>query len=146
MPAGDLVVSDYQFEIRTTLLGYGTSYEMERPGPQGLGNKVKEKDVDLRHDDGSYAGPDRLDSRLLTIPIEIAGTASAAGAAFKTLNDTIWAHSTTDLQLHMQLPGFGKFYVYGRPRGVLEDMTNADFGIIRCQLFFKVNDPTITYV
>lgn len=32
MPAGDLVVSDYQFEIRTTLLGYGTDYEMEQIG------------------------------------------------------------------------------------------------------------------
>lgn len=146
MPAGDLVVSDYQFEIRSTLLGYGTDYEMERPGPQGLGNRVKDQDVDLRHDDGSYAGTDRLESRVLTIPIEIAGTASAAGAAFKTLNDTTWAPSATDLQLHMQLPGLGKFSVYGRPRGVLEDMTNADFGIIRCQLYFKMNDPTITYV
>lgn len=147
MPAGDLVVSDYQFEIRTTLLGDGSSYPLDHSAPiGGIGNQVKIQDVDLRHGDGSYGGTDRKAARVITIPILIKGTASAVGSAFKTLNDTTWALSTTDIPLYLQLPGIGKFYVNGRPRGVDEDLRWIDVGLIRCLLTFIALDPTVTYV
>lgn len=148
MADGDLVVADYQAEIRTTLLGATTTCLFDRSTPiSGLGNSVKDQDVDLAHGDGGYAGTDRVASRIITLPILIrTGVASTAGAAFKTLNDTTWAKSATDLTLYMKLPGLGKFYLTGRPRGVAEDFSNIDRGLIRCLLTFVANSPTITYV
>lgn len=142
MPAGDLVVADWTGEIRSTLL---PSFD-RNSAILGLGNLVKNQDVDLTAGAGSYGGTDRAASRIITIPVILKGTASSVGSAFKTLNDTTWALSTTDIPLHLQLPGIGKFYVNGRPRGVGEDLSNAGEGLIRCLLTFVALDPTITYV
>lgn len=147
--AGELVVADYTFEVRATLLGFGTSYEISgRASIGGLGTPpTKTADLDLADADGSYAGRDRRASRVITIPLEIVGTPAAAGAALKTLTETIWAPSAIDIPLYMQLPGFGKFYVKGRPRGPVDpDLSSIHFGIINVLVTFVAPNPTITYV
>lgn len=146
MPAGDLVVSDWQFEVRTTLIGEGSDYGLEEPNVAGLGAARKTQMVDLKHDDGAYAGDSLDDVRVITIPVVIEDTASDAGTAFKTLVQTVWAKSSTDIPLYGQMPGYGKFYVNGRPGPVDEDLSRAHFGIIRCLLTFVCPDPTITFV
>lgn len=148
MPAGDLVVADYQLEIRTTLMGDGTNYALGPYGQtiKGLGVPTpKTADVELYHDGGAYGSPDYMGIRIISVPFELGGTPAQVGGWVKDLN-TAWAPSTTDIPLYMQLPGFGKFYVNGRPRGFDADLTNLQFGIVTGEAYFTALDPTITYV
>ena len=149
MPAGDLVIADYTFELRTTLMGDGTNYQL---GP--LGERVdglfdvpqaKSADVELHHEDGAYGSPDYVGVRVITIPFYLEGTPSDVGGWAKTLH-TVWAPSTTDIPLYFQWPGFGKGYVNGRPRSLRVDARFSHFGQITAQAMFVALDPTITYV
>ena len=143
MPAGDLVVADYQFELRTTLMGEGSNYLIVG-APTGFGvPAVKSADVELHHDDGSYGSPDYHGVRVITIPLEMtASTASTAMQYFDALV-TAWAPSTTDIPLYFRLPYWGKKYVNGRPRGLSEDLSKVPYGIVRAIAVFVALDPTI---
>lgn len=149
MPAGDLVVSDYQLELRTTLMGYGSNYRIDHQRAQSytpLGDQgVKNQDVELVHDDGAYAGQELLGTLSFTFPLYFQGTAANAALAIQTMR-TVWAPSSTDLPLYHQIPGVGKFYVNGRPRGVNVDSRDIEFGTVRFLAFFVAHDPTITEV
>ena len=149
MPAGDLVVSDYQLELRTTLMGYGSSYPIDHERMNSytpLGDQAyKNQDVELKHGDGSYGGSDRLGPLAFTFPLYFQGTASTAASAIQTMRTT-WAPSTSDLPLYHQIPGVGKFYVNGRPRGVQVDARDLEFGRVLFVAFFVALDPTITEV
>lgn len=142
MPAGDLVVADYQFELRLLLMGYGTSYEIG-PGPiSGFGQpRYKTADVEMMHADGSYGAADYKGSRTIRIPIDIVrSTAALAVTAFDALV-TAWAPSATDIPLYFRLPYWGKKYVNGRPRGLTDDFSQLEFGVIRALATFEALDP-----
>ena len=149
MPAGDLVVADWTLELRTTLMGDGTNYALgpaEQVNIGGLGVPApKTADVDLYHEDGAYGSPDYMGVRIIDVPFLLLGTPAQVGGWVKDLH-TVWAPSTTDIPLYMQLPGFGKFYVNGRPRGFDADLTNLQFGQVKGVGYFTALDPTITYV
>lgn len=146
MPAGDLITGSWQFELRTTLMGDGTNYGIDRlrGAIRGLVDvAVKESESEYAHDDGSFAGDGHQASRMATFALEVIGsTATAAGDNVETMR-TVWAPSTTDLPLYFQLPGFGKRYVNGRPRGLIADYSTADFGVIPILASFRITDPTI---
>lgn len=146
MPAGDLVVADYQLELRTTLMGAGTSYKIGPQGIAGLGEpNVKTSDTELAHADGSYLGRDYLEPRTITVDFSlVASTPAAAGVLLVNLK-TVWAKSeATDLALHFRLPGIGKKVVTGRPRGLVEDTTAIKFGFVRALATFYCGNPTIS--
>lgn len=147
MPAGDLVIADFTYEIRTTLFGDGTNYLVDDENIEGLGTApVRTADVDLFHEDGSYGSPDTYGPRVILIPLLFRGTASQVGGWVKTWQTTIWAKSSTDIPLFMQLPGYGKFSVEGRPRGFDPDLRYLKFGLVTAEATFVALDPTITYV
>lgn len=149
MAAGDLVVADNQVELRVTLMGDTTNYGMGPLGKAhvtGLGvPQAKVADVELWHEDGAYGSPDYVGVRIITVPFLLVGTAAQAGGWAKDLN-TAWAPSTSDIPLYMQLPGYGKLYVNGRPRGFDADLTNLQFGIVEGTGYFTALDPSIHYV
>jgi len=146
MPAGDLVTVDFTAELRATLMGVGTIYEIESGTVMitGLGTPpTKTYDLDLTDLDGAYGGRDRLQPRVITVPIVIAtGSPATAMNGLKTMNTT-WAPSTTDIPLYMRMPGFDKFHVNGRPRGLDADLKNMQFGVIYCLGTFVALTPTI---
>ena len=148
MAAGDLVVADYMGELRATAFGDGTNYGFDWKNIDGLGvPAAKTADVELDQADGSYGSPDYLGVRTLLIPFRFdTGTPSAVGGYAKTFQTTVWVPSTTDIPLYLQLPGFGKFYVNGRPRGFDIDINQIGFGIITAEATFVCLDPTIHYV
>lgn len=148
MPAGDLVVADYQAELRATLMGASSNYQIAPPGIAGLGlPPVKSADTELGHADGSVAADDFRGVRVITIPLIIGGdsaiSASTAMTRFTTLL-TAWAPSTSDIPLYIRLPGWGKFHVNGRPRGLDEDLSQLKNGLINVLATFHALDPTIT--
>lgn len=147
MPAGDLVVADWQVEVRALLTGAGTSYPLGEEGIDGLGEpEAKTHDVDLGHAMGAYLGRDYAARRTITIPYLVEGTTPAnAGTLFVSLR-TAWATSETDIPLHLRLPGFGKLLVNGRPRGLLCDASKQKHSLIRAFATFVCGDPTMTVV
>lgn len=148
MPAGDLVVNDYTLELGGTLLGDGTVYELsyEKGGITGLGvPQPKTNDTDLAHAKGRYAGRDYTAERLITIPFVITGaTATATGDSFEVLAG-LFAASTVNVPLFIQLPGLGKFKVDGRPRGLTEDLRNLQYGWVEALGYFWCGDPALRY-
>ena len=146
MAAGDLVVADFTWEIRTTLFGVGTNYQVSLHNIDGLGvPQTKTADVELDQANGSYGSPDYQGVRVIIFPLIFKGTASAVGGYAKTWQTTLWTPASADEPLYGQLPGFGKFHVNGRPRGIDFDITRIKSGLITAEATFVCLDPTITY-
>lgn len=148
MPAGDLVVADYQLELRGVLMGAGTVYGIgPRPASiEGLGNpQPKTADLDFAHADGAYGGQDKRGVRVVTVPIVIRQTTAAlAMTSLETLM-TAWDVSAADIPLYFRLPGWGRRYVNGRPRGLAADIPTElkQRFAIACLGTFVCPTPTI---
>lgn len=146
MPAGDLIVDDYQVEWDATLHGRGTPYGIGKPGITGLGvPATKTTDVNLDGAPGAYGGRDYPGVRVITIPFHIEAEPAAAGIHFRNLA-TLWVPTPDDRELHIRLPGFGHIKVSGRPRGFFDDLSLMSIGIIEAFATFWCGDPTITDV
>lgn len=144
MAAGDLVVADFQFELRGTLFGPGTPFAMRRESWSGMGlPSIKTQDVGLDHRDGAVGGRDLYESRRLTWALSVRGESRDAAVATASLALVAFARSSADLALHGQLPGWGRFYLMGRPRGCV--MSLARIAMRQIDLFatFDALDPTI---
>lgn len=145
MSAGDLIEKDHQFELRGTLHGTGTTFDNDRGGWTGLGLPAwKTQDVELDGDDGSFLGRDYYASRILTFPVTWHGTQAEVMESLLDLTDA-WSRSSSDLELWMRLPGWGLFYVTGRPRGLQEDLSRLASGEGAALLTFVAGDPAITF-
>lgn len=140
MPAGALVVADWQLELRTTLMGATTDYVIDKDAG-GIGGlldvAVQMPETDYAHAAGSFAGDGFAAARTATVPLVLTGF-----AALSTMQ-TVWAPSTSDLSLTFQLPNIGKRYVNGRPLGLVADVSQAAHGSIRMLASFRITDPTI---
>ncbi|MEJ7763888.1 MAG: hypothetical protein WKF86_00165 [Acidimicrobiales bacterium] len=146
MPAGDLVIADNQLELRTVLSGFGTSFPIAFENLSGLGvPEAKTSDIEFGHAPGAYLGRDYSEVRIITVPYVLRGTPLSVGANFRTLC-VMWAVSETNLPLHARLPGLGKFTVTGRPRGLVDDLTQLNIGVVRALATFVCGDPTITFL
>lgn len=133
---------NYQASIRGVLMGVDTDFIFGEAGISGLGNpRSKTADVQLDGQDGTYASPEYMDVRTVLVPLEISeATEAAAWNALKALK-IAWMPSTSDLELHLQLPGWGHIYYLGRPRGLDDDCRNALEGCISCIGEFVATDP-----
>jgi len=148
MPAGALVSADWHVEIRGTLTGPGTDYQLGPRVIEGLDvPQAKSNDVDLAHAAGVYQGRDYTGPRVISIDYAIDGNsvAASAGSAFVALS-ALWAASETDLPLHMRVPGFGHIVFTGRPRGLLGDLSDLSIGFVRAQATFFCGNPAYTVV
>lgn len=146
---GDLLAANYQWQLHETLYGAGSNSLHWQYGKtiEGLGvPDAKTQDIVYNLKDGSYANPDYLSVRQILIPAMVrATTETAAMTALKALT-LAWVSMTTDTDLAFQLPGWGKFYVNGRPRGAKVDLTNERQGVVWVMLRFDCPNPTITYL
>lgn len=149
MPSpGDLLTTNGHFQLGTTLYGLGSNgVSIDNSTTiDGLGvPDAKTQDVVLNYTDGSYANPDYLTMRLITIPIVMRGLSATIMASFKALT-LAWVPQIADIDLAFQLPGWNKFYVLGRPRGAKADLQLMNRGAIRVLLRFDCPNPTITYL
>ena len=145
MAAGDLVVADWQVELRSTLMGRTTVYKLV--GLDGLGEPpVRSRDVELFGTDGSYGSPDYRGPRVILVTLQLVQTSSANAFTSLTSLRTAWAPSTTDIPLYFRVPGWGKVHVDGRPRGLEAelDVRRVAANNITCIGEFHALTPTIT--
>lgn len=145
MPAGDLVIADYQVELRGVLVGgAGGTARIGPPGIGGLGVPTpKSADVSLQLADGAYGATDWADVRTVTVPILIDGTTDGGAWNAFAAHRTAWAASTADIPLYLRLPGLGRVYCLGRPRGLAEDLSLMPEGIINCLGTFVALKPAL---
>lgn len=144
MAAGDLVTTDFHLELRGHLLGPGTRYHFDGPWG-GLFPAVKANDRADTSADGGAAGVDRLDVRVLTFPVGFGGPGGPSDAMDDLRALAVaWRRSQGDEELWGQLPGLGRFRVWGRPRGLAEDLTMLKAGEGRAlATFAAVDDPRL---
>lgn len=133
---------DYQASLNDLLLGAGTDYHFGQQGISGLGGPPsKTATFDLDGQDGKQAGPEFMDERQILLHIEIVKATDTDGwNALKALKEA-WFPSVDDLDLFIQLPGWGPIYYTGRPRSVEADVTNAYRGHITVICEFMATDP-----
>ena len=150
MAAGDLVVQDWQIELRARLMGDASAIivDSDRGGLGGLLDLVTEEpEMPYAHQKGSFIGDSREVARTVTAALVTdAATAAAANLLIWEMR-TIWAGSNTDEQLWFQLPGIGKGYVVGRPKGIVP--LPAKTVLSGAQPFmatFRLGDPTVYLV
>lgn len=146
MPAGDLVTLNWHLEIRALLHGPGTLYmvDRERGAYKGLGTPApKANTVPLDQADGAYGAPEYSGTRIITAAFMIKASTPAAAMNALAAANTAWASSTSDIPLYLKLAGWGKFHVNGRPRGLDEDISRAELGIIPILCSFEALTPTI---
>lgn len=141
----------YQFSLRTVVFGpdsaSGWELDYDRAAqwvPLGVRN-TKIADTELDHANGSYGSPDYQGPLVFTWPLVMTGDSSTLGTAAKTLLETTWATSTTDLTLTANLPGVGDYSVVGRPRDPEVDLRNLQFGHILALVTFVGLSGAITY-
>lgn len=153
MPAGDLLSGDHQVELRAVLFGVvagdgGFGFSIDEAGIDGLGvPPTKTADTPLDGQDGSFGAPDFLDVRVLTIPINISGVDEGDVMDGLAILNEAWlpASDGVDLELHMQLPGWGHIKVLGRPRGATPgSYVEVGAGWLPVLCRFDCLDPTIT--
>ena len=148
MPAGDLLPTSgetYAAELRAYLIADTEDWKIK--GFKGLGdNKVKTRDTDIDGADGAVAAADYLEAFPLILTMRCrAGTPSAAELAIVDLQDA-WAPSTTDLELHLWVPGREHLKVTGRPRDLEIDRVNPAIGAEDAQAVLQVLDAVVEVV
>lgn len=142
MPAGDLLTDDYQVELRGLLMGVGTIYQIGEEGIDGLGNpKAKTADADLDGQHGAFGSPDYMDVRVILIPLTILEDSAADAFNALKLLSIAWEPVVEDVQLHLQLPGWGHIYFLGRPRSLDADTRYVKAGEVACIAEFHALDP-----
>ena len=145
MPAGDLVVAPWQFEVQGLLFGDGTAYVVDRDGGITglLSASIDIAETTYAHADGSFIGTIIEGPRTAVFAIDVEGTdANDAGTKFAALR-TAFGKTVVPVPLYFNLPGWGKRYVTGVPVGVVEDLRAADFGLISADCSFRITDPVI---
>jgi hypothetical protein len=150
MPSpGDLLALSYQWQLADsgTLYGAGSHSTHLEYGKTigGLGGPTaKTQDVPFNFGDGSYANPDHLTMRVITIPAVVRAPGNPNTAMVEALSlGGVWAPVATDVSLAFQFPGPLKFYLMGRPREAVMDTTDVDKGAVYLLLRFDCPDPTI---
>jgi hypothetical protein len=143
MPGG-LITGDYQVELNGLLMGATTEYQIDVAGIKGLGNApAKTADSQFAGRHGSSGAPDFFDVRMITIPIKvISDTPEDAWASFGALLNA-WTVATdgVDVELHIQLPGFGHNFYIGRARGCDDDQSLLKNSIIGGLCRFDALNP-----
>jgi hypothetical protein len=148
MPAGDLVTVDFQWELRTALMGAGTNVRAHRRkgGIVGLLDAPGgAAESEYAHADGAFIGEVRRPPRTATFNLVIDDVSPAVAGALLAQQEAVWAATgVAEEPLHFQLPGYGKRYVNGWPLGTLDvDTTDLVFGVVTFAALFRITNPTI---
>ena len=148
MAAGDLLPTSgdtYAAELRAYLIADTEDWKIKRM--KGLGDtRVKARDTSLDTADGSVAAADYLEAFPLIFTLQCrTGDPGDAELAIVDLQDA-WAPSTTDLELHLWVPGREHLKVTGRPRDLDVDRVFMPGGAVDAQATFLVLDAVVETV
>lgn len=144
--AGELITAAYQAELQGVLVGAGTDYPFAKAGMSGFGlPRVRDSDTSRAQGHGVYVGPDYLDSKPLTLALEVSGATAAAiedllvdlEAAFAPITDE------TTIPLVFRLAGTRLYRVNGRPRRFAANLEHLKSARATVVAQFEATDPRI---
>ena len=133
----------WSFTLRSLAVQTGTAYELEAPGPAGLGNPpARTQDQERGQFAGDVGGDDVFQRRVITIPVAVLGAAGDPDDCRTKLRalQTAWRLSDADLDLTMVVAGETLTYS-GRPRGCEADVELLGQGVCRALLTFEALVP-----
>ena len=145
MAVGDLLSGDYQFELRSVLMGDGTNYEIGAEGWGGFGTpeiRARQSVLPLEH--GAVADREYADARELRLPMIIKGTTVANLLSnWQSVMEAWQPSQSGDVQAALQIGG-SKFLLSGRPRGI-SDADTTHYGRLRifAEATFVATDPRL---
>ena len=146
MAVGDLITADYQAELRTTLMGPSTNYEItkiEVPPAQTVKNDLRKLLAD-----GSFQGAHYKAPIVVTLTLNVLGSTETTLRSRLDTLETAWAPSATDLTFVLRLPSWGKKSLSGRPvafdPGELTPEAVAALKIFGVRAQFEAGTPTWT--
>ncbi len=138
-------MTEYQYEIAGVLFGDGTALRVE--DITGLG-KAGERagDVEIPAGHGAFPVVDYLEPRTVSFQMQAVGaTAAQAMGSMRQLgqawspSDVTTPGTTTPLRVH--LPGFGPYFLIGRPRRFEAVITDVVVGVIGIVADYVAHDP-----
>lgn len=149
MAAGDLITADYQAELRATLVGTTTNYDLV---DVEITKQRRTTDVPKLLADGKFGGKHWIESILITLTLNAKGTSDSNLTTNLATLETAWARSQSDIDFVLRLPGWGTKgkKISGRPveyeEGVFAPTRVVNFHQlgVRCQ--FEGLTPTWTTV
>lgn len=137
-------LSQMQAQLRSLTIGAGTNY----PGIGGTRGvygmpEPKAGEAARASGHGVTASVERMERRILRVPVTIIATDGASAAAMSDTLKTAWAPSDADLELALRLDGDERRF-FGRPRGVDDSRMSGQqgrAGVIATTCTFVATDP-----
>lgn len=139
-------LQDYQIAIPGLTIGPGTPYILTEWSGYGV-PAVRTSDDPVPQDDGSWTGPDYLDSRELTLSVVVRGdtpedTVANAEALLAAWNlDTSQDGYGARMPLTLKMPGIDERVIFGRPRRAQLETTRIVGTNVVADLEFFCPDP-----
>lgn len=132
----------WQAELRSLVVGEGTSYEASGPiGGLGL-PKTRTHDSARGDRTGEVGGDDTLPRRVLSLPLNIDAGTAAAIWPLRTALISAWRESADDVELGLLLPGMDTPWTFfGRARGADVDLEDLKSGHAGALCTFEALDP-----
>jgi hypothetical protein len=111
------VLSDYQIQIGSLVMGASTAYRITRV--TGLGQPERRYgDVARPISDGDFMGSGYYSSRVVTIEMSLVAASASAATALLSALSLQWRGSAT---LYVRMPGWGTRAIPGQPRKLHAD-------------------------
>lgn len=137
----------WQLEIGGLVLGAGTAYEIDEPGPAGFGlPDLRTSDLPRPQDHGLFFGADFFSSRKLTFDVWALAATPAAATALMDALLAVWqppAGQDGVAPLTIRLPGLDDRLIMGRPRRLAYDVQLLRTGVVKATLQYEAADPRI---
>lgn len=132
--------------LRGPIVGDGTPYIFDG-GIEGLGiPDVRNNDVELGHADGSVGQNDFYRPRIIVLPLLIGDGGPDKGQSITEWRaiEAGWFKSMYDLTISVTEPGPDYSFYYGRPNGIVRDMSqfqNDLCNLIRVRITLRCPNP-----
>ncbi len=138
-------MTEYQYELAGVQFGDGTALRVEDiTGLGKAGERVGDVEIPAGH--GAFPVVDYLEPRTVSFQMQAVGaTAAQAMGSMRQLgqawspSDVTTAGTTTPLRVH--LPGFGPYFLIGRPRRFEAVITDMVAGVIGIVADYVAHDP-----
>src|SRR4051794_26468771 len=103
MAAGDLISGDYQAELRATLMGNTTNFDLV---DVLVDEQRRENDTPKLLGDGTFGGNDWVEKIVVTLTFNVKGTSDSNLTTNLATIEAAWARSHTDIDFVLRLPGW----------------------------------------
>ncbi len=139
-------MTEWTYSLGGVTFGAGTRIGMAAP-PSGLGTPgVRAGDVDIPSGHGAFPVADYMEARTLGFELTVRGDTPTEAMTLTRQLAHAWSPSSATtpgatVPLRMHLPGFGPYYLIGRPRRFEAITARLKAGLIDVAADYVAHDP-----